>query len=93
MEKKVFKYYAIRVLNTIVFRRTISELKRVRSVLYRPRTEFRLEQVTYTGGRVIGSMSAALWQKHGGKLMQHSQCIRVTREQFRAMEPYMQKGE
>jgi hypothetical protein len=91
-EKKRFKYFAILVANTVIFRRTVSSLQRVRSVLYsRLNAEFRLEQVTYTGGRVMGSMPYKQWLEHGGQALRLNSCTLVTRERFRALDPYMQK--
>lgn len=93
MERKPFNYFAIRVMNTVIFRRTVAKVKKVRSVLYKPNTEFRLEQVTYTGGKVVGSMPYAMWVKHGGGQIKVSACISITRELFKAMGPYIQKGD
>ena len=88
-KKKLFKYYAIRVCNTVVFRRTVNKLKRVRSVLYNPRTEFRLEQVTYNGGLTVGCMSYTDWISHGGSKLNINGCLHITREQFKSMQPFI----
>lgn len=88
-KKKPFKYYAIRIANMIVFRRTVKKLTRVKSVLYRPRTDFRLEQVTYTGGTVVGCMSYYDWTMHGGNALQPGNWIQLPKERFRALGPYM----
>lgn len=93
MEKKPFRYFAIRIAGTILFRRTADKLTRMRSTLYKPRTELRLEQVTYTGGRVVGSMPYADWRKLGKREIADNGYCAVTRETFRALQPYMQKGE
>lgn len=90
-QKKPFKYFAIRFANTVIFRRTVNTLQKVRSVLYKPRTEFRLEQVTYTGGKVIGCMPYATWVKYGAKQISDNGCIKLTREQYRALDPYIIK--
>jgi hypothetical protein len=91
MEKKLFKYYAIRVMNTVVFRRTVNQIQKVKSVIYKPNSDFRLEQVTYIGGTAVGSMSYNDWAKHGGSRLSINACIRVSREQFRALDPYINK--
>jgi hypothetical protein len=91
MVKKPFKYFAIRVGNTVVFRRTVGQLQRVRSVLYKPKTEFRLEQVTYSGGRVIGCISYNDWATHGGARLAGNMCIRIDRAQYKALDPYICK--
>ena len=92
MERKPFNYFAIRVQNTIVFRRTVSRIKRVRSILYKPNTEFKLQQVTYTGGRVIASMPYVTWATHGGQALNLGGCVKITKEFYRALGPYLQKG-
>jgi hypothetical protein len=91
-EKKLFKYYAIRVLNTVVIRRTVGPINLVRSRLYTPTNgKVIIEQTTYTGGKVIGTISYAAWTAHGGKAFLKG--VRITREQFRAFRPFLQKGE
>jgi hypothetical protein len=91
MEKKLFKYYAIRVANTVVFRRTVGQIQRVRSTLYKPNSDFRLEQVTYVGGSAVGCISFLEWTKHGGARIPINGCLKITREKFRALDPYIQK--
>lgn len=89
--KKPFKYYAIRVGNSVIFRRTVGTLQKVRSILYKPRTEFKLEQITYTGGKIIGCMSHIDWYNHMNKNL--NSITRLTREQYRALDPYIYKDE
>jgi len=91
MMRKQFKYFAIRVANTVIFRRTINTLQKVKSVLYNPRTEFKLEQITYTGGRVIGCMPYLEWSRHGGSRLSTSCFTQLTKEQYRALDPYICK--
>jgi hypothetical protein len=88
-QKKLFKYYAIRVGNTIVFRRTVSTLKKVRSVLYKPGTEFRIEQITYSGGQAVGCMPYNDWATHGGKRLNICMCSTISRETYRSLAPYI----
>jgi hypothetical protein len=88
-QKKIFKYYAIRVGNMIMFRRTINTLKKVRSVLYKPGTEFRIEQITYSGGQAVGCMSYNDWATHGGKRLNSGMCSLVSRETYRSLGPYI----
>jgi hypothetical protein len=93
MEKKSFRYFAIRIAGTIVFRRTADKLNRVHSVLYKPRTTLRLEQVSYTGGHVVGSMAYTEWLKCGKRQLTDNGYVLVTRDTFHGLKPYMQKGE
>lgn len=93
MEKKLFRYFAIRVANTILFRRTVDKITRVRSSLYKPGTTLKLEQISYTGGRVIGSMPYSEWLRCGKRQITNNGYVAVSRESFRALKPYMQKGE
>lgn len=92
MEKKLFKYYAIRVGGTIIFRRTVGQIQKVRSVLYKRGTDFRLEQISYVGGTPVGSMSHKVWQEHGGARILLNGCVKVPRDKFRALDPFMSKG-
>ena len=88
-KKKLFKYYAIRIGGSVVFRRTVSKINKVKSTLYKPGTEFRLEQVTYSGGQPVGCMAYNDWISHGGGRIGLTGYLRVSREQFRAMRPYI----
>jgi hypothetical protein len=89
--RKPFKYYAIRVANTIVIRRTVGHITLVRSRLYKPNSGFEVEQLTYTGGKSIGTMSYNEWVAHGGlRLAKHA---KITREQYQAMRLFLHKGE
>lgn len=90
-QKKSFKYYAIRVVNMVIFRRTVAQISLVKSRLYKPNSTFIVEQVAYTGGKVIGSIPYSEWCAHGGRAF--ARHLRITREQFRALSPFMQKGE
>lgn len=90
MRRKLpFKYYAIRVLGMVIFRRTVNHLSKVESRLYKPGTSFVLTQVTYTGGRIVGSMSYRQWTELGGRAF--SSVMKVSRDQYHSMLPYMQK--
>jgi len=91
VQKKPFKYYAIRVANTIIFRRTVNQLFMVRSMLYKPRSEFKLEQISYTGGIIIGSMPYIEWLNHGKREIRVNGCTRIQREDYRALDPYITK--
>lgn len=92
-EKKLFRYFAIRVAGTIVFRRTVDKLSRVRSVLYKPNTTLKLEQVSYVGGRVIGTMPYTKWLYVGKRQIANNGCTPISRDTYRALRPYIQKGE
>jgi hypothetical protein len=91
LQRKVFKYFATRVANIVILRRTVTKLTRVRSMLYKPNSEFRLEQVTYTGGRIIGCLTYPEWAKYSKIGIQPGGCARLTREQVRALDPYIYK--
>ena len=91
MEKKLFKYYAIRISNTVVFRRTVSQIQKVRSVIYKPNSDFRLEQITYVGGNAVGSMPYSEWTKHKGTRLATDACVKIARETYRALDPYITK--
>ena len=88
-QKKPFKYYAIRVHNMIVFRRTVGKLNKVRSLLWKPRSDFRMEQITYTGGKVVGCMTYTDWVNHGGRGIGLNGCLLVNRDHYRALGPYI----
>lgn len=88
---KQYKYYAIRMQNTIIVRRTLLGLKQVTSKLHKPGTDFVLQQVTYTGGIVIGSMNYQDWVKHGGPTI--STYKKIERTLARAMRPFLVGGE
>jgi hypothetical protein len=87
VEKKAFRYFAIRVGNFIIFRKTVGKIRRVKSMLYRPYTEFVLTQVTYTGGKIVGCMPYKAWLEHSGK--QFSGIMLVPRDKFRALIPFI----
>lgn len=91
MLKKPFRYFAIRVANTVVFRRTTNKVQKAKSVLYKPKTDFKLEQVTYTGGRVIGCMPYTLWVKYGGAALSPDRLTQLSRDEYRALDPYIYK--
>lgn len=91
MEKKQFKYYAIRVANMIIFRRTVNKLRKVQSRLYKPNTEFSLAQITYTGGKVVGCMPYANWVMYTATGIRVGGWKLVTRDRFRALDPYITK--
>jgi hypothetical protein len=91
--KKQFKYYAVRTTpNTVVFRRTVNKLQKIKSVIYKPDTRFRLEQISYIGGKAIGFMSYAQWRMLKGAFALKG-CKQLTRDEFRALDPFMTKGE
>lgn len=89
--KKPFKYYAIRIANAVVFRRTVLQVTCVRSVLHKPGTDLLLEQRTYVGGKVIGFMPYNVWTRHGGTPF--TKCLRITRDLYRSLSPYITKSE
>ncbi len=94
MERKLpFKYYATRVGNSIVFRRTVNKLYMVKSQLYKPYTDFHLIQIGYTGGRIVATMPYKEWTRRGGSAINIGRYAKVPREQFKALSPFMQCGD
>lgn len=91
MLKKQFKYYAIRIADGIVFRRTTGKLQKVKSTLYKPGTNFRLMQVSYTGGKVVGCMSYSEWVAHAQRGIATGNYAKIDRELFKALDPYISK--
>lgn len=92
-KKKPFKYFAIRVGDMVVFRRTVNSITKIRSVLYNPhKADFRLEQITYTGGTVVGSISYVMWCKYAGAIrISIGSCKQIDRSLFRSLDPYICK--
>ena len=91
MERKKFKYFAIRVANSVVFRRTVSTVQRVRSVLYNPLTGFKLEQVNYVGGTPIGCMPYVDWKKYSKITLNINQGKQIDKSLYRSLDPYICK--
>lgn len=87
MALKAYKYYAIRVQNTIVIRRSLVGLKIITSILSKPNTDFLLKQTTYSGGVVIGSLPYKEWVGHGGPTI--GAYRKVDRTLVRSMQPYL----
>jgi hypothetical protein len=87
MEPKPYKYYAIRVGNTIMIRRTLIGLKQVTSMLMKPGTQFVLKQVTYTGGIVIGSLSYRDWIRLGQSELRSYK--KLDKTMVRSLRPYI----
>jgi hypothetical protein len=92
-QKLPFKYYAIRVSNSVIFRRTVKQLTKVKSEVYSTASSFRVTQISYCGGKIVATMPYIEWSRHGGKPLNSSKCIRITREEFRGLVPFMQKSE
>lgn len=90
--KKPFKYYAIRIGNTLVFRRTVNKINKVSSLLYKPNGIFRLQQVTYTGGKVMGCASYDTWLNTGGRQIAIGNYKKLDRSIYKAFEPYITKN-
>lgn len=96
VEKKLFNYYAIRIGGMIILRRTTGKLSIIKSTLYSKSTPFALEQITYIGGKVIGTISYAEWLKRVsfvGSRLNNNNCTKVAREIIRSLRPFLQKGE
>jgi hypothetical protein len=89
--KKPFNYYAVKTAGVVVFRRTVGKLQRVRSVIYKLDSRFRLEQISYVGGTAVGFMSYKQW-KLLMKPIGLKGCKQLTRDEFRALDPYITKG-
>lgn len=89
---KPVKYFAIRVGGMVVIRRTSVGLQRVRSKLYRPNAEFALTQVSWTGGKVIGSLPYRELVNRVGIQITDNNCAKVSVDTVRGLRPFMIKG-
>lgn len=84
------KYYAVRVHNMIVIRKTKFGLRKITSTLSKPGTVFALRQVTFTGGKVLGVIEYKEWVNHGGpSVLTYKQVERTT---VKGMEPFLVRG-
>lgn len=88
-----YRYFLTRLGNTIIIRRTAAKLKLVKSILWKPGSEFRLAQVSYVGGKVLGTISYAELVKRTPHRVQQGGYLKVTRDQVSALKPFMQQGE
>lgn len=96
LEKKIFRYYAIRVGGMIIIRRTVDKLKMVKSVLYNKDKSFALTQIAYVGGKVIGTLGYLEWCNRvsfTGSKIGNNCCIPVKRDIIMSLKPFLQKGE
>ena len=84
-----YKYYAIRVHNSVIIRRVLGTLKRVTSSLYKPGTEFALKQITYTGGQPIGSLPYTEWVKRDLGAINNNGYVKISREKMLSVRPIM----
>lgn len=91
--KAVYRYYAVRVYNTVIIRRTSKRISKIKSMLYKKGTEFSLVQISYIGGKVIGTIYAAELHKRCGVSVQVSKCVEINWSKVKALKPFMQKGE
>ena len=88
-----YKYYVIRVSNMAIIRRTLTTLKRVKSSLYSPGTQFALVQLTYTGGKVVGSLPIKELALRTKIALNQGGCSQISRELYKALKPFMTQGE
>lgn len=84
--EKAYKYYAVRVHNMIIVRRTLVGLRKITSTLTKPGTSFALVQTTFTGGKVIGAVPYTVWLQHGGQTM--STYRKIERSLAISMQPF-----
>lgn len=87
--KKPYKYYAIRILNKVIIRRTVGKLTRVSSTLYSHTTKFKLKQVTYTGGTVVGIIHYNQWIRSGYTGIKVNGYEKLTRVAYKAIKPFL----
>lgn len=91
--KKIFRYYAIRVGNTVILRRVTDKLQVVKSVLLNKKTGFLMTQISYVGGRVVGTIHYTEWHKRGGPGINYGKATKIERSLARALKPFLLPGE
>jgi hypothetical protein len=91
--KITYRYFAILIYNTVIIRRTAKGIKLVKSRLYKPGSQFSLIQLTYTGGKVIGTIDYNEWVKRGGARINQNKAVKVDRTFIKGMLPFLQKGD
>lgn len=89
---KVYKYYVVRIGGLLVFRRSLLGIRKVTSKIYKPGTEFVMSQSTWTGGIVIGSMPYSKWYSTQKKQIASGGAIKITKDVYVSMLPYVTKG-
>ncbi len=92
-EKKLFKYYAFRMSDIVVIRKTTQKLKKVKSVLRNPTTSFVLEQVTIIGGLIVGTIKYTEFNSRTKIVLSNLQCKPIERATARGLLPFMNTGE
>ncbi len=88
-EKKPFKYYAIRVANGVIFRRTVGTIEMVKSIITKRNSDLLLQQVSYRGGKVIGYMPYTEWVSYTGTAINLDGYKKLTRERYKALLPFI----
>ena len=83
------RYFAIRVGNTVMFRKTVGTISVVRSVLRGRTTDFWLEQTTYVGGRPAGSLGYTRWRELGGGRIRRDGYLQISKQTYRGLDPYI----
>lgn len=83
------RYYAIRVHNMVILRRSLTGLRKVTSSLLKSESGFQLKQVTFCGGIVLGVLPYTDWCKHGGPSI--TSYVKIERALARSMEPLLLK--
>jgi hypothetical protein len=86
---KPYKYYAIRVGQTIVVRKSLNGLKQITSRFYSVKNGLDIKQVTYTGGIVVGTLDVRLWAKLKGTIVTTFKPL--TRDEAKGLIPYYDK--
>lgn len=93
VKKLTYKYFAIRVSNTVIIRRTSDGVQKIKSVLHKPGSEFSLVQISYIGGKPIGSISYnELYNRTGYKILNLGY-VRIPVEKVKALRPFLLKGD
>lgn len=85
---KPYKYYAIRVNRSIVFRKTVIGLKKVQSKLTKKNGTI-LVQTTFTGGIVIGSIPYQEFLVKTGRQIADGGCKLIERDTVHALYPFI----
>lgn len=91
-DKIVYKYYVTRTGATVIVRRAITEVRLVKSVLYKKGSDFILSQVSCVGGKVIGTMPYVDWVKRSKLPITEHKVFTLDKQTITALKPFLYKG-
>lgn len=87
------KYFAIRMGNMVIIRRTTKFITKVKSTLVKKGSDFDLVSYTYTGGKIVGALPYKDWQFRTRTLINNGGCLKTSREVVRGLKPFLTLGE